>query len=224
MLPLRPLLGEEGNENQRAQERAEDGTEQDERYAPSSALGRVHVSRRDAREHHRSDCSTKQGKSENHRHHGDQRGPEAGKQAAQHSKTEPSREYGNPSETIHRPASRESGEGSRTQENGRPQTHEPFEAANGCESDRTHCRCELDPSVERRHSDREQQSVAGYGQLCRNGTQGSPPKLSAPVHCTSFYAQLPPPALPATGCRRVGQKASISEKDHRYLPPGPATP
>src|SRR5215208_2959628 len=61
MPPLRPLLGEEGDEYQRAQERAEDGTEQDERYAPSSAFGRVHVSRRDAREHYRPDRSAKQG-------------------------------------------------------------------------------------------------------------------------------------------------------------------
>src|SRR5215212_4264113 len=163
MPPLRPLLGEEGNENQRAQERAKDGTEQDERYAPSSAFGRVHVSRRDAREQHRPDRSAKQAKPKNHRHHGDQRGPEAGEHAAQYSKTEPPREHGHPSEAIHRPARRESGEGSSTQENGRPQPHESFEAADGLESNRAHGRRELDHSVERRHSEREQHSVAGYG-------------------------------------------------------------
>lgn len=170
---LRPLSGKERNEDEWAQDRAEGGTEQDQRYAFSPALGRVHVGRCSAREHHRAVRSPDEDKPKNHRHRGEQRSPEANKHTPQDAKSETPREYGNPTEAVHRPSRGESGECRRAHEYGRPQPDESLQAGDGFESDRGHRRPQLNHPVERRHSERHAHPPGGLSSLltclCRWG-------------------------------------------------------
>jgi hypothetical protein len=116
---LRAFTSEDRGENERAQECAEDGTEQDQRYASASAIGRVHVGRRGSREHYRTHGSPDQEESPDHRHHRKQRSTESGKHATEDSQTEASCKHGNSAEAVHRPSCYESAEGCCDQEDGR---------------------------------------------------------------------------------------------------------
>src|SRR5919112_759976 len=162
---VRPFAGEERGEYQWAHECAEDGAEQNKRYASAPALGRIHIGRCGTREHNRTCRGPDQDEAPDYRHHREQQRPESGKRATQDPTTETSREHRNSAEAIHSSSRRKSGEGRGAKEYGRAKTGEPFKASHSSERYRSHRHRELVHRVERRHADREQQRVASYRML-----------------------------------------------------------